>query len=46
MKLNDFVSVAAADLYDYLSSKYVPEDEKIKPKINFDDLAQISFSWL
>jgi hypothetical protein len=46
MKFGDFLSIAAADMYDYYGQKYIPKKERIKPKINFDNLAELSFDWL
>ncbi len=46
MPFGKFVEVGACDLYDYFSSKYVPVNEKIKPSINFNDLADLVFDWV
>lgn len=46
MRFNEFLAVAVADLYDYISQKYIPPDKKLKLNINFDDLAAAQFSWL
>jgi len=46
MKFNELVSVAAPDLYDYFSQKYITEEKKIKKQINLDDLANITFDYL
>jgi len=46
MKYGQFLEVAAADLYGYIAQKYIPQDEKLKLKINFDDLASTQFNWL
>jgi len=43
MKFKDFLSVGVADMYDYVSVKYIPKEIKIVPKINFNDLASITF---
>ncbi len=46
MPFGEILSVGAADVYDYYSQKYIPKKERIKPKINFDDLSQLVFNWL
>lgn len=46
IKFRDLMQVAVADIYDYYSQEYVPPQEKIKPQINFDDLATITFDWI
>jgi hypothetical protein len=46
MKFGDFISIAVADMYDYYGKKYIPKEEIIKPKINFNNLAELSFDWL
>jgi|GEM_PF-1442258 len=46
MDFADFLSVSAVDMYDYLSQKYIPPEEKMRLNINSDDLAEIRFNWL
>lgn len=46
MDFADFLSVSAVDMYDYLSQKYIPPEEKMHLNINSDDLAEIRFNWL
>ena len=46
MKFSDLASVGAADMYDYYASKYIPQEQHIKPDVNFDDLAELTFNWL
>jgi len=46
MNFSDFLSVSTVDMYDYLSQKYIPAEEKMTLNINSDDLAEIRFDWL
>jgi hypothetical protein len=46
MKFNEFLGVAAADMYDYVSAKYIPKTEILKLKTNFDILSASKFDWL
>ena len=43
MKYGDLLSIAVADLYFYIAAKYIPKSEHLKPTINFNDLAEITF---
>ncbi len=44
MKYGDFFKTGAADIYDYISSKYIPPAKKLEKTINFNDLASITFN--
>jgi hypothetical protein len=46
MSFVDIMSNGVADMYGYYSSKYIPLTERIKPKINFDDLAELTYDWI
>lgn len=46
ISFKDLFSVAVVDMHDYYAAKYIPPSEKIKPKVNFDDLANIIFDWI
>lgn len=46
MDFADFMTVGSIDMYDYISQKYIPSEEKLKPSISSDDLASVKFNWL
>lgn len=46
MKFSDLLSISVPGIYDYISQKYVPQNEKIKPKITSDTLAGEIIDWL
>ena len=41
IKFKDLLEISAPGIYDYVSQKYIPDSEKIKPKINSDMLANL-----
>ncbi|MCL5666920.1 MAG: hypothetical protein M1383_04075 [Patescibacteria group bacterium] len=46
MKYADLLSIGAADMYDYFSSKYIPPEVKIDKTIDFNDIASVTFDYL
>lgn len=45
-KFSDLLSISVPGIYDYISQKYIPEDEKVKPVITSDILAGEIINWL
>lgn len=46
MKFRDLLSISVPGIYDYISQKYVPENEKIKPTVTSNMLAGGIINWL
>lgn len=46
MKFGDLLAISVPGIYDYISQKYVPDKERIKPKITSDLLAEEVMNWL
>lgn len=46
LPFNNLFSIGVADVYEYYSTHYVPEAERITPTIDFDDLAELALPWL
>lgn len=44
-KFNDLLTISVPGIYDYISQKYLPESEKIKPTVTSDDLADSIIDW-
>ncbi|MFA6410172.1 MAG: hypothetical protein WCW26_01195 [Candidatus Buchananbacteria bacterium] len=46
MKFGDLLAMSITGTYDYISQKYIPDNEKIKPKVTADILAESLIDWL
>jgi hypothetical protein len=46
MKFSDLLSISVPGIYDYISQKYIPGEEKIKSNISADNLAEKIINWL